>query len=355
MKFSYKKNLKNFELDVNLEIPDTGITVLFGPSGSGKSSLLNLLAGLDNDASKVKESYFSLNNHVYDDKRNKIKLKTWHRNIGYVFQDHRLFPNMSVEKNIYFGYKRRGSEINDKDIIKKFKIEQLLTQYPEQLSGGEKQRVAMVRALLSRPAILILDEPLASLDYMSRQELLPYIECIHKELTIPVIYVSHDIKEVLRLADYIVVLDKGKVVDQGDIARLCVSEPLMTQEEGASFILQGKVTRVYEEDSLVEVNTGNEKIFLTAENMSLEQTVRILIHAKEVSLCLEPPENSSILNCVPVTIEEIIESREGELRVVANLDGQTLVSKISCRSACNLKLEQGKEVYAQFKATGMIK
>lgn len=355
MKISYKKNLKNFDLDIDLEISDTGITVLFGPSGSGKSSLLNLLSGLDDDATKIKQSYFSLNNKTYDDLSNKIKLKAWHRNIGYVFQDHRLFPHMTVEKNVYFGYKRRGSDIDDKEIIKKFEIEQLLTQYPEQLSGGEKQRVAMVRALLSRPALLILDEPLASLDYLSKQELLPYIECIHKELTVPVIYVSHDIKEVLRLADYIVVLDKGKVVDQGDIARLCVSQPLMTQSEGVSFIIQGKVGKIYEEDCLVEVNTGNEKILLTAENMKLEQAVRILIHAQEVSLCLKPPENSSILNCLPVTIEEISESHEGKLRVIAKLDGQTLVSKISSRSARNLKIEKGKKVYAQFKATGLIK
>jgi len=355
MKVAYKKKLNDFDLDVEFEIPDIGISVLFGPSGAGKSSILNLITGLDDNNRKTQSSYFELNNQVYDDSSKKINIKPWQRKISYVFQDSRLFPNMNVLENIKFGYKRRKSNLNIDEVVDKFKIRSLLNQFPQMLSGGEKHRVAMVRSLLSNPDLLILDEPLAALDYQSRQELLPYIECIHKELTIPIIYVSHDIKEVLRLADYIVIIDKGKVVDKGNIADLCIEQPLMTQAEGASFILQGKVSGVFKNESLVQINIGKEKILLTDKNLILNQNIRVLIHAREVSLCLNPPESSSILNCVPVIIEDIQNDINGKLRVVASLSGQTLVAMISQRSSNQLNLKKGSKVFAQFKATGMIK
>jgi len=355
MRVAYKKALNSFELDIEIEIPDKGITVLFGPSGAGKSSVLNLMAGLDDMGAGIKKSYFELNKQIYDDSVKKIKAKPWERKIGYVFQDSRLFPNMTVLENIRFGYKRRNSDLNIDEVIEKFKIKELLNQYPQQLSGGEKHRVAMVRALLSNPDLLILDEPLAALDFKSRQDLLPYIECIHKELTIPIIYVSHDIKEVLRLADYIVVIEKGRVVDKGDIAKLCIDQPMMTLAEGASFILEGQINQVYKDESLVQITLGKEKILLTDQNLQLNQRVRVLIHAREVSLCLSPPESSSILNCVPVVIDEIQQDQNGKLRVIASIDKQTVVAMISQRSSHQLGLKKGSKVYAQFKATGMIK
>ena len=362
---SYKKLLNNFLLDVDFTMPDSGITVLFGPSGSGKTSVLNLIAGLniaefditglDEDKNRIQNtSKFILNKNIIDDSSSKIKLKPWDRNIAYVFQDHRLFPHLTVEDNILFGYKRRNCELHPQDLIETFKIESLLSHMPAELSGGQKQRVAMVRALLSQPQLLILDEPLAALDYQSRQELLPYIEQIHKELAIPVIYVSHDIKEVLRLADYIVVMDKGKIIDQGDIADLCISQPLLTQQEGASFILEGSVSEIIEEDMLVKIDCG-EDILITSENMQLDQNVRILIHARDVSLCLTPPKDSSILNCIAVSIEELQTDNNGKLRVLAKLGGQTIVAVISRRSAKLLNVVKGQKMYAQFKATALIK
>jgi len=367
---SYKKQLNDFLLDVDFTMPDTGITVLFGPSGSGKTSVLNLIAGLDIagldiagiDITGLDEennhfqntSNFILNNNIIDDSNKKIKLKPWLRNIAYVFQDHRLFPHLTVEDNILFGYKRRNCELRPKDLIETFKIGSLLSHTPAELSGGQKQRVAMVRALLSQPQLLILDEPLAALDYPSRQELLPYIEQVHKELAIPVIYVSHDIKEVLRLADYIVVMDKGKIIDQGDIANLCINQPLLTQQEGASFILEGRVSEIIEEDKLVKIDCG-EDILITAEKMPLEQNVRILIHARDVSLCLTPPVDSSILNCIAVSIEELQTDKNAKLRVLAKLGEQTIVAVISHRSAKLLNVVKGQKMYAQFKATALIK
>lgn len=355
IRINYRKQLNNFLLDVDFSMPDKGITVLFGPSGSGKSSVLNLIAGLDDETNHNSNvSNFILNNTVIDDTNKRIKLKPWVRNIAYVFQDHRLFPHLTVEENILFGYKRRNCTLKPRDLIEAFRLQPLLSHIPTELSGGQKQRVAMVRALLSQPQLLILDEPLAALDFQSRQELLPYIEQIHKELAIPVIYVSHDIKEVLRLADYIVVMDKGTIIDQGDIADLCISQPLLTQQEGASFILEGRVSETIEEDKLVKIDCG-EDILITAENMQLEQNVRILIHARDVSLCLSPPKDSSILNCIGVCIEELQTDKNGKLRVLAKLSGQTIVAVISHRSAKILNVVKGQKMYAQFKATALIK
>ncbi len=372
IKVRYKKQFNRFLLDADFSMPDTGITVLFGPSGSGKTSVLNLISGLEVQKNKniqLHYSNFVLNNRVIDDSEKSISLKPWDRNIAYVFQDHRLFPHLNVEENILFGYKRRNSNLLPNDLIKIFKIDNLLMHMPAQLSGGQKQRVAMVRALLSQPQLLILDEPLAALDYQSRQELLPFIEHIHKELDIPMIYVSHDIKEVLRLADYIVVMDKGRIIDQGDIADLCISQPLLTQQEGASFILEGSVSKIIEEDKLVQIDCG-EQILITAENMQMNKKVRILIHARDVSLCLSPPQDSSILNCIPVCIDELQTDKDGKFRVLAKLGrqsgvnesataecsaSQTVMAVISHRSAKLLKVEQGQSMYAQFKATALIK
>jgi len=347
-----------FSLDVEFSMPENGITVLFGPSGSGKTSVLNLIAGLD-EGNDLELASLVLNNKIIDDSNKNIKLKPWLRNVAYVFQDHRLFSHLTVEENILFGFKRRNSELQPAELIEVFKISQLLAHYPAQLSGGQKQRVALVRALLSQPELLILDEPLAALDHQSKQQLLPYIERIHKDLNIPIIYVSHDIKEVLRLADYIVLINKGRIIDQGKLADLCITQPLLTEQEGASFILEGTVSEVISEDKLVKINCG-ENILITAENMQLDQKVRVLLHARDVSLCLTPPVDSSILNCIPVNIKALHQNSNGKLRVLANIgedtqQTQTIVSMISYRSAKLLNVEEGKNMFAQFKATAMIK
>ena len=354
IKIAYKTSLNNFHLDVEFEIPAQGISVLFGPSGSGKSSVLNHVSGLDEQA-KIQYAKLELNDVVYDDSENNIKLNPWQRKIAYVFQDNRLFPNMTVQQNIYFGYKRRQSALDVNEVIDKFKIRDLLHHYPDQLSGGQKQRVSMVRALLSNPELLIMDEPLAALDYQSREELLPYIECIHKELTIPVIYVSHDIKEVLRLADYIVVMNQGKVIDKGELAELCISQPLLTQAEGASFILQGKVEEIFSEEQLLKIGCENQSLFITGKDVALGDALRILIHAKDVSLCLSPAEDSSILNCIQVVVDSIQDKSNGKYEVTVKLGEQLIVAMISYRSAKALGIEKGKSIFAQFKATAMIK
>jgi molybdate transport system ATP-binding protein len=192
---------------------------------------------------------------------------------------------------------------------------------------------------------------------------LPYIESIHQQLTIPVLYVSHDIKEVLRLADYIVLMQQGKTIAQGELAELCVSQPLLTRAEGPSFILQGQVSALLADEGLLQMQCGEHELLIAApsDNKSAAQSVkigdslRVLLYAKDVSLCLAPADNSSILNVVPVCIEEIKQQDKGKQLVLCALGQQRLLATISQRSCNNLQLEVGKQLYAQFKATAMIK
>ena len=350
----YKKSFPNFTLDVDFSMPGHGITILFGPSGCGKSTLLNCIAGLE----QADEAYFLLNDALYDSTQQQFKKACHERRIGYVFQDSRLFPHMNVKNNLLYGYKRLDDAqqtINYDDIVKKFSLLPLLHQYPQQLSGGQKQRVALARALLSNPQLLILDEPLSALDHASKHELLPYLERIHQELTIPVIYVSHDLTEVLQLGDYIIVIDNGKIIDHGDLVELCVTQPLLTQTEGASFILHGCVTDIDDTHHISTVHCEGYDVLLSGKLLTIDQDVRVLVHAKDVSLCLAHADDSSILNILPVTINHIHEAKHGKHLVECMLNETRILAMLSIRSVENLGLEIGKEVFAQFKATAMVR
>lgn len=350
----YRKRLGQFSLDCDFSMPDRGITILFGPSGSGKSTLLNCIAGLDS----AQHAYCRLADMVFDDSDRNIKLPASERRTGYVFQDSRLFPHLNVRKNLLYGHKRTRQSERDVQldhIVENFSLGELLEHYPHQLSGGQKQRVALGRALLSSPRLLILDEPLSALDAAAKQELLPCLDAIHREFTIPVIYVSHDIKEVLQLGDYILVMDQGRIIDHGDLVDLCVSQPLLTRTEGASFILKGGVTQVDREQSISTVNCNGHEILLSGRLLEHDQDVRILVHASDVSLSLSHARDSSILNILPVVVDSIHPAINGKHLVECLLDEERILAMISMRSVKTLQLEKGKQLFAQFKATAMVR
>jgi molybdate transport system ATP-binding protein len=354
IKAHYKKSFKNFKLDAKFEMPEKGITILFGTSGSGKSTLLNCIAGLE----KSDTAYLEINNTCYDDNISNVRLSCRQRQFGYVFQDNRLFPHMTVLDNLKYGYKNIESDkqaIDFNKVIEKFSLSRLLKQYPHQLSGGQKQRVALARSILSNPRLLILDEPMSALDYSAKQELFPYIECIHKELTIPVIYVSHDLKEVLQLGDYILIMDNGRITDHGDIVELCVTQPLLTQGEGASFILQGKVIDIDETQSITTVDCKNHKLLLSGKTLAMNQQVRILAHAKDVSLSLSHVCDSSILNILEADISQVHDPKNGKQLVELNIGDTKIVSMLSIRSVKHLDLKPGIKVFAQLKATAVVR
>ncbi|MDH5766490.1 MAG: TOBE domain-containing protein, partial [Gammaproteobacteria bacterium] len=197
--------------------------------------------------------------------------------------------------------------------------------------------------------------PMSALDQAAKQELLPYLEYIHKKLTIPVIYVSHDLREVLQLGDYILVMNEGRIIDHGDLVDLCASQPLLTQTEGASFILKGTVTELDNQHCISSVHCEDFDILLSGKLLELKQQVRILVHASDVSLSLDPANDSSILNILPVEISHIHTAINGKHLVECRLSSQRILAMISIRSIANLDLKPGKKVYAQFKATAMVR
>ena len=217
--FNYQLALENFQLSVNSSFPMQGVTALFGHSGCGKSTLLRCIAGLE----KPPQAYLKVNDCVWDDSANNIHLATYRRQVAYVFQEASLFPHLSVLNNLQFGAKR-SNNINAAtqlaQAIDLLDIESLLPRKPERLSGGERQRVAIARALAVCPELLLMDEPLASLDMPRKREILPFIQRVHKEMKIPVLYVTHSPAEVRRLANHMLIMESGKIITEGKLSEI---------------------------------------------------------------------------------------------------------------------------------------
>ena len=350
----YKKSFPHLSLDCNFAVPNEGITVLFGPSGAGKTTLLNCIAGLES----AEQALFKIDHEIIDDSKVKICTPVHQRRIGYVFQDGRLFPHLSVKKNLEYGQLRSTSQsknMNFDDVVELFGLARHIHQYPQQLSGGEKQRVALARALLANPRMLLLDEPISALDYSAKRELIPYLNQIHTQLTIPVIYVSHDLKEILQLGDFIIVIDKGKIVDSGDLKILCKTQPLLTEEQGASFILDGVVTELDAQHGISTVNCDGNLIQISGNKLQLNQPARILVNARNVSLSLSRAQDSSILNILPVTVHKIYEANSGKQLVECHMGAIFILALLSPRSVEKLALKPGDNVFAQFKATALLR
>ena len=200
-----------------------------------------------------------------------------------------------------------------------------------------------------------LTQPLSALDYASKQDLFPYLQTIHKEFSIPVIYVSHDIKEVLQLGDSIVLMENGKIVDSGDLVDLCVTQPLLTEQEGASFILEGEVSDINEQEKISTVNCKNFDLLLSGNILEKKQHVRVLVHARDVSLTLDKAEHSSILNILPVEVSKVHQEKNGKHIIECCLDKTKIISMISIRSLHKLNIKAGSKLFAQFKATALVK
>lgn len=345
--------LADFTLDVDLQLPGHGITALFGPSGSGKTSLLRCIAGLQ----RVEHGELHVNGHTWQQDR--LFLATHQRPLGYVFQEASLFDHLDVRANLHYGLKRVAKseqKIARQHVVDLLDIGSLMQRKPSQLSGGERQRVAIARALLTSPRLLLMDEPLAALDQARKQEILPYLERLHDELEIPLLFVSHAPDEVARLADHLVVLDKGRVVATGPLADTLARFDLPIQlGDDAGVVIEGVIAERNSQWHLARVECDGNSFWVRDSGHPHGHAVRIRILARDVSLALSESQDSSILNILPAEVVEMgNEAHPAQMLVKLKIGKVPLLSRITQRSVQTLNLAPGSQVFAQIKAVALI-
>jgi len=347
----------DFRLDARLQVPAQGVTVIFGPSGCGKTTFLRCLAGLERSPT----GFLQIGDAVWQDESRSLFLPVHQRPLGMVFQEGRLFPHMSVRANCEYGLKRIPPEqrkISLEQTVDILGLAPLLDRRPGNLSGGEQQRVALGRALLTSPRLLLLDEPLANLDQERKQEILPFLSRLRMELDIPMIYVSHSLAEVLQLVDTLVLLRRGEIVDSGPaneiLSNLKGTDSLASIGKGA--VLE---TRVVDHDptfALTRVRLGDHDLFVPMQELVLGEKLRLHLLAQDVSIHLGPPQSpTSVLNILPAQILEVGASDPRRSSVDIRLDvGEPILATITRKSLDHLKLQPGQSVYAHIKAVKMV-
>ena len=347
------RRLGQFSLDVAFTGPAVGVTALFGASGSGKSSIIALIAGLI----KPQEGHVRLGETTFFDASAGIDLPLHRRRIGWVFQDARLFPHLSVRANLLYGYRRAPAadrRISLDQVVALLGIEALLSRRPHALSGGEKQRVALGRALLSQPRLLLMDEPLASLDAGRKAEILPYVERLRDEMEIPIVWVSHSLNEVARLADTLVVLDQGRVAACGSVAtvlaRLDLFPPDSPYEAGAAITVT--VASHEEAHSLTRLVFDGGALLVPRVVEATGERLRIRIRARDVMLAASEPLDLSALNVLPAVVREV-RLADAHADIGLDIGAAQLVSRITSFSAERLRLAPGSRVFAVIKSVAI--
>jgi molybdate transport system ATP-binding protein len=346
-----------FRLEVDLRLPGRGVTVLLGSSGSGKTSLLRCIAGLE----QAKQGYLQVNGQVWQDTHRGHYLPTYQRALGYVFQEASLFAHLDVRRNLAFGWQRTGRDTRRVALVQAAEllgIEHLLARMPSHLSGGERQRVGIARALLTSPKLLLMDEPLAALDPKRKAEILPYLERLHTELEIPIVYVSHSADEVARLADYLVLLEAGKVLASGPISQMLTRLDLpLALGEDAGAVVCGRVRGFAAAYQLLSLSFPGSQLCVQVAHtpLAIDSPVRFKVQARDVSLALERPAQSSIVNVLPVTIEHFAPAdNAAHVLVSLNMQGTTLLARITRYSHEQLALQLGQQVWAQIKSVALL-
>ena len=352
IKAKFKLDRGEFNLDVDLDLPGRGVTALFGPSGSGKTTLLRLIAGLDREPGLLK-----VNGEVWQDDTSFVP--THRRSLGYVFQEASLFPHLTTRHNLEYGMKRVLREERRVDlgrVLDLLGIGHLLERKPDRLSGGERQRVAIGRALLTSPQVLLMDEPLSALDLARKQEILPYLERLHDELDIPILYVSHAPDEVARLADYIVVLNNGRAVAEGPLAETLARLDLPIRlGEDVGVVLDAVIGERDEAWHLARADFVGGGLWVRDNGLPCGHHVRVRILARDVSLSLTHREDTSILNLMQGTVTQIADDNHPALVLVrAQVGEASIVARLTKRSTSTLGLLPGKPVWVQIKAVALI-
>lgn len=344
-----------FTLDVDLRLPGRGVTALFGPSGCGKTTCLRAMAGLE----RAQPGKVVVNGEVWQDDAAQVWRPTHQRSLGYVFQEASLFDHLTVGGNIAYGLQRTPAEqrkVALDQAVALLGIGALMDRRPAALSGGERQRVAIARALATSPRLLLMDEPLSALDPGRKAEVLPYLDNLHRSLDIPVLYVSHAIDEVARLAHHMVLIDAGRVRADGRTEDLVTRLDLpLAHGDAAATVIEGTVTRHDAHDHVTTVAfQGGDLLLVSPTPRTPGHTIRLRLQARDVSLALEAPASSSILNVLPATVAAVSEDSPGQCMVALDMGGARVLARITQRSAAALGIAQGKPVLAQIKGIAVV-
>ena len=346
-----KVQLESFTLDANFSIPDRGITVVFGPSGSGKTTLLRAIAGLE----KSDDGFLKIGDSVWQKGEN--FLATHKRQIGYVFQDAALFDHLDVKGNLNFVIKRAIGLKEDfiESIHNLLEIKTLLNRKTTQLSGGERQRVAIARALLTNPKILLLDEPLSALDLKRKNEILPYLDSIHNDLEIPILYVTHSQDEMSRLADHLLLIEDGNIVGSGPVNDMLTRFDMPLSHGGdAVSIIEAEVLKRDSEFNLMHLDFLGGQFIVPDNSFPVQTKVRIRVVARDVSLTKSKQVDTSILNIFPAMVQEIVNEGEAQVMVRLQIKETILLACITRKSSYKLRLEKGSEVFVQVKSVAIL-
>jgi molybdate transport system ATP-binding protein len=346
-----------FAVDLGLSLPGRGVTALYGHSGSGKTTCLRCIAGLERAA----KGLISVNGQVWQDSANGVFVAPHKRSLGYVFQEASLFAHLTVRGNLEFGLKRiaaRDQRVKLEQATTLLGIDHLLGRQPDKLSGGERQRVGIARALLTSPHLLLLDEPLAALDAQRKGEILPYLERLHDELDIPMLYVSHSQDEVARLADHLVLLSEGKALASGPIGETLARLDLpLAMGDDAGVVIEGLVSGYDAAYHLLTVRLPHSELSIRVAHTKLAagKSLRFKVQARDVSLNLQPDAQSSILNRLPVTVVSEVPA-DNAAHVLVRLDaaGTALLARITRYSRDQLHLHPGQKLWAQIKSVALL-
>jgi len=348
----FKLDWPTFNLNVDLHLPARGVIALFGDSGSGKTTLLRCIAGLE----KAPEGRLIVNGEIWQDERH--WLPTHKRGLGYVFQEASLFTHLTVMGNLLYGKRRipDDQKVSLDQAIELLGISHLLDRKPDRLSGGERSRVSIARALAANPSILLMDEPLAALDLKRKQEIIPYLERLHEALKIPVIYVSHSADEVARLADYLVVMEKGHALASGSLADTLTRLDLPIHlGQDAGVVLDATVVEVDQSWHLARIAFDGGSLWTHDQAFSIGKRVRVQVLARDVSLATEIPSQSSIQNVLQGFVDAIADDNHPSLALVRVKVGNVmLLSRLTKRAVSSLGVDTGQSVWLQIKSVALM-
>jgi len=341
-----------FRMAVNLTLPTPGLTALYGPSGAGKTTLAHAVAGLMPAVGRIE-----LDGDVLLDSTRGVCVPSERRRIGCVFQDARLFPHLDVTQNLLYGYKRHhGDTYAEQDeVVSLLGLTLLLRRRPHELSGGERQRVALGRALLGQPRLLVLDEPMASIDRARRDDVLPYLERLRDRYRIPMLYVSHQYEEVLRLAARVVLIDEGKIIACDTPSALSLSPALrpLVGISGVGAVIESEITSCNRDTGLITVSLGGHPLRLQGVGDAVGTRLRLHIPANEVILATEPPHGLSVRNALPGIIETLDPEQDGFVLTTIAVGHDHLLARITQSAIDDLSLQPGRPVWALVKAASL--